>query len=88
MGGVVAVDEDEEALGCDDDEDDGCGDVDVEDDEPDASPAFTDLSSLLILLLLSAILSSSCVLTVVTLTSTIRRGRRLCVGKLVETRAG
>jgi hypothetical protein len=57
MGGVVAVDEDEEAEGCDDDEDDECGDVDVEDVEPDAFPAFTDLSSLL--LLRSAILSSS-----------------------------
>jgi hypothetical protein len=57
MGGVVAVDEDEEAEGCDDDEDGGCGDIDVEDDEPDArSPAFTDLSVLL--LFLSAILSS------------------------------
>ena len=50
-------DEDEEALGCDDDEDDECEDIDVEDVEPDVSPAFTDLSSLI--LLLSAILSSS-----------------------------
>jgi hypothetical protein len=52
-------DEDEEALGCDDDEGDACGDVDVEDVEPDAFPAFTDLSVLLLfILLLSAILSS------------------------------
>jgi hypothetical protein len=48
--------EGEGALGCDDGEDDGCGDIDVKDVDPDAFPAFTDSP---VSFLLAAIVASS-----------------------------